>query len=137
MDSAFPPATPLLDILNRVTRADYTAIPKRLRMALTYLLIGLTFIGILLQRLPGLLHRALKRTVILLRATADILDRLDTWLDDDQPVTPAPEPEPQPVNEPLTAAVSELVDILVPEPEPAPSKTTRRVRTRSSRGFGS
>lgn len=97
--SAFPPADFLLQGLAAVQRKASTItmadIQRAARQAMAITLAVLTFIGGVLLALGKRSHQLLKGAIILLRVAADLLERLDNWIEqlilDNQPVAAAPD----------------------------------------------
>lgn len=93
--SAFPPATPLLNLLATARRrlADVTTadLIRAGRQTLSITITCLVFAGAVLLAIAQRLHTALKGLIILLRVVADLLEHTDDWIEqlklDNQPQT--------------------------------------------------
>jgi hypothetical protein len=89
--SAFPPVTPIITALSRITSAsiDWRDLAQRIGYALGICLGILLYLCVLLLQLAKLFHRTLKSSIIWLRVAADMLERFDDWIErlilDNQP----------------------------------------------------
>jgi hypothetical protein len=140
--SAFPPATPVLNVLatihdkaSNITMAD---IQRTARQAMVITLAVIAFIGGVLIALAKRSHQMLKGVIILLRIAADLLERLDDQIEqlilDNQPVatpdTTTTEAAPIPQH-PLT----QLAEDLMPNTTEELPSITRTRRKRSKRAM--
>lgn len=133
--SAFPPATPVLDAVATLRQKLANLDQDDLRHFGRQVYAVLVFMGGVLLAIGKRLHLMLKGTIILFRVFADLLERLDDWIEymivaNSARIQPTPEQTPAPAPAPLLHAAA-----AVPEPESPQARPARR-RTKRSAAAG-